>query len=266
LVKFFHTLGPPKDRVKEGVVISRQVCLMGAVTLFAAATVANAATIYTSDSNLADLTNGWSTFATFVSGYYADAPLPYTPTSTSLASGYRVVGNSSAPFVVAKFTAPVSTIRIFPSIDHLGASYDGYQYSIYGSNDGINYTELFDAISVLGSGEPFTLGVYVGTAPSRVNNVLTPGAGPGGTVGYVADFTFGQAYKFYAFGSSTATKLSGNLDQELSAIAVATDSTTPTPPTDPIPPTDPTAPEPATLLSGFLVLVLLGVSRARSRR
>ena len=79
---------------------------------------------------------------------------------------------------MATFSKAVSGLRVFPSIDHFGSAYDGYQYSIEGGNDGTTWTPLFDAQTVTGSGEPFTLGTFTRTAPFRVNNVLTPG-GPG---------------------------------------------------------------------------------------
>jgi hypothetical protein len=77
---------------------------------------------------------------------------------------------------------------------------------------------LFDATSVTGSGEPFTLGTFTGTAPLQVNNVLTPGANANGVVGYVADFSFGTAYKYYQFGASSFA-IAQNPDQELTAVA-----------------------------------------------
>ena len=80
-----------------------------------------------------------------------------------------------------------------------------------------------------GSGEPFTLGTFTGTAPTTVNNVLTPGAGPGGTVGYEALFDFGTAYKYYAFGASTEAINAGNADQEFSAVGSVAPSTVPEP-------------------------------------
>jgi hypothetical protein len=103
----------------------------------------------------------------------------------------------------------------FPNIDKFGSPYDGCQYQIPGSNDGTHWTMLFDAVTVNGSGWPFTLGTVMGTAPFAVNNVLTPGAGPGGTVGYEADFRSIESYRFYAFGASTAAINSGDADQEL---------------------------------------------------
>lgn len=192
--------------------------LVLAVTVALTLGVANATT-YTQDSNLSDFTNGLSNYATFTMDQIGDQSLPFTPNAASLAAGYRFIGNDLNPPVVAEFNAAVSNIVVFPNIDHLGSSFDGYQYTIYGSNDGVNYTLLFDALTVVGSGEPFQLGNYVGTAPYLVNNVITPGQGPGGTVGYEAYFSFGQAYKYYEFGASTVAVNSGNPDQELSAIA-----------------------------------------------
>ncbi len=125
----------------------------------------------------------------------------------------------------------MSKIVVFPNIDHFGSPYDGYQYQIYGSNnygsEFPTWTPLFDATSVNGAGEPFTLGTFTGTAPSSVNNVLTPGAGPGGTVGYIAQFQFGTAYKYYAFGASTVAFAQTNPDQELSAVGATSSFTTP---------------------------------------
>src|SRR5262249_30927004 len=114
---------------------------------------------------------------------------------------------------------PFASIVVFPNIDHFGASFDGYQYVIYCSNDGANWVKLFEPLTVAGSGEPFTIGTFAGTAPFSVNNVLTPGAGPGGTVGYEASFVFDTAYQYYAFGASTVAIAAGNADQELSAVA-----------------------------------------------
>ena len=181
---------------------------------------------YTSDPNIADQTAGVSAYATFSNYGAGDVGSPFTPTSAELASdGYRVysgggvTGLSGGNWILATFSSPVSSIRVFPNIDHFGASYDGYQYSIYGSDNGTSWTPLFDVLGVNGAGEPFTLGAYTGTAPTTVNNVLTPGAGPGGTVGYEATFAFGSAYSEYAFGASTFAGQSGNADQELSAVA-----------------------------------------------
>jgi hypothetical protein len=122
-----------------------------------------------------------------------------------------------------------SSIRVFPNIDHFGSAFDGYQYTIEGSNNGTTWTPLFDAFTVIGAGEPFTLGTFTGTPPSVVNNVLTPGAGPGGTVGNEADFSFGTAYTGYAFGASTEAINSGNADQELSGVGALSVAPVPAP-------------------------------------
>ena len=185
-----------------------------------AAAGAQASTIYTNNANVSSFTSN-VVFGTFIqdqSGDVGTTP-PYTPTATTVAAGLRVIGNDNSPRIVVEFATPVSTIVVFPNIDHFGSAYDGYQYTIFGSADNVTYTPLFDATTVTGSGEPFTLGSFTGTAPYLVNNVLTPGAGPGGTVGYEAYFSFSQAYKYYEFGASTVAINSGNSDQELSAVA-----------------------------------------------
>jgi hypothetical protein len=187
-------------------------------------TGAASATTYTSDPTLGDFASPSSNFATLSDFASGDVGSPYTPTFTTLSSGLRVYDGTLAGdlppnnWILATFSSPVSAIRVFPNIDHFGAAYDGFQYAIEGSNDLKTWTPLFDALSVSGAGEPFTLGGFTGTAPTNVNNVLTPGAGPGGTVGYIADFNFGTGYKYYAFGASTEAVGAGNTDQELSAV------------------------------------------------
>jgi hypothetical protein len=203
------------------------------LTGISALVIANTAqaTIYTSDANLSDFfVPNYATLSNFSGG---DTSSPYTPTNATLASGIRVFAGGSVTglspannWILATFVSPVSSIVVFPNIDHFGSAFDGYQYTIEGSNNGTTWTPLFDAITVNGAGEPFTLGSFIGTAPTRVNNVLTPGAGPNGTVGYIADFDFGTAYKVYAFGASSEAFTSGNIDQELSAVGAVPELST----------------------------------------
>jgi hypothetical protein len=209
------------------------------------------AQIYLSDPNIANFTPPSTTYATlsnYASTEGCTSP-SFTPTATELATpGCRVFGgtltgnglSTANNWIEATFSTPVSTIVVFPNIDHFGSAYDGYQYTIAGSTDGANWKVLFDATSVSACvsncnasvpSEPFTLGSFTGTAPLFVNNVLTPqspglDAGCSGTstpcaIGYIAFFDFGTAYKYYAFGASTVAagnNPSPNTDQELSAV------------------------------------------------
>jgi len=204
---------------------------------------------YTSDTNLANFTEPITVYATFSNFNSGDVSAPFTPNAITVAQGKRVYGGTLLAtcagctglpptvngqqnnWIEATFPSPVSTIVVFPNIDHFGAAYDGFQYSIAGSNDGTTWTVLYDATSVNGANEPFTLGTFTGTAPTTVNNVCpvasclqntgVPGSGPNGTVGYIARFTFATAYQYYAFGASTVAagnNPSPNTDQELSAV------------------------------------------------
>jgi hypothetical protein len=231
-------------------VLRCSIFTLGSALVFAS--LASASTVYTSDPSLNDFTSG-ITYGTFIAAPFGDlgGTVPYTPTTVTVDEGLRVYGGDSTDPLIVEFSSAVSSIRVFPNIDHFGANYDGYQYTILGSNDGVTFTPLFDALTVTGGGEPFTLGTFAGTAPLTVNNVLTPGGpGPsGGTVGYIADFTFSQAYKFYEFGATTIATAEGNTDQELTAVGT------------------PTVPEPGSVvLVGTSLLLLCAGLRSRRRK
>ena len=89
-----------------------------------------------------------------------------------------------------------------------GSPTDGYQYSIEGSNDLTSWTALYDTTGVTGTGEPYTIGSFTGTAPTNVDNVRT--SKKNHHVAYIADFTFGTSYKYYALGESTVAMLEGD--------------------------------------------------------
>jgi hypothetical protein len=162
------------------------------------------ATTYTSDSNLSNFTNGVVEYAVFTNCSSLWGDLGCTPASAdTIDDGKRIYGEGYNLPILAEFSSAADSIRVFSNIDHFGAAYDGYQYSILGSDDGVSYTLLFDALDVQGSGEPFTLGSFLGTAPDTVNNVLSGKLGPGGQTGYIADFKFRNAYRYFKFGVST---------------------------------------------------------------
>ena len=187
---------------------------------------AASATTYTSDSNLAHFVKGQ--FATFSDFNNGDVSAPFTPTAAGLlANGYRVWGGTLSAdgltghdnYILATFGSATANIEVIANIDHYGTAYDGYQYAVFGSNDGTHFTQLYDTLTVAGSGEPYTIGSYTGIAPYLVNNVLTPSVNnPQGTPGYEAFFNFGTAYKYYAFGASTEAMMAGNADQEFSGV------------------------------------------------
>jgi PEP-CTERM motif len=203
------------------------VCLVLAAVPFASATT------YTADANLGNFTSQVTSYATLSNFTAGDVSSPFTPTSSELmTTGARVYNggsltglSSSNNWILATFAAPTSSILVFANIDHLGAQYDGYQYTIYGSNDLSSWDFLFDAQTVANGSEPFVLGSFTGTAPTNVNNIVN---GPNG-VGYEANFSFGSGYKYYAFGASTIAFDQGNTDQELSAVGATSAASTPEP-------------------------------------
>jgi hypothetical protein len=198
-----------------------KIRILAAVAMSLSFAGAAHATTYSSDAVLAHFTAG-QTYATFTNYFAGDVPLgSYTPTNATLNervyAGGSVVGlDPGNNWILATFNAPTSQIRVFENEDHFGDAYDGYQYQIWGFN-GSGWDFLFDALTVNGAGEPFTLGNFNGTAPTNVNNVLSNG----GPVAYIADFSFGSAYSEYALGASTVAFAQGNADQEFSAIGTA---------------------------------------------
>jgi hypothetical protein len=82
---------------------------------------------YTNDNTLGDFTGG-VTYAIFTRADSAltEKPLPYTPTATDVAAGSRILGFGDNPPIELMFPSPVSKIRVFPNMDHLGDAYDGY--------------------------------------------------------------------------------------------------------------------------------------------
>lgn len=179
------------------------------------------AVTYTSNTNLSAFTSGVSEYATFTNCGSLSGDLGCAaPSITTIDFGQRVYGNNLSPAIFTEFSSATNSIRVFANMDHLGSPYDGYQYTIFGSNDGSSYTGLFDALTVDGSGEPFTLGTFTGTAPTTVNNIVVGTGGGQGITGYIADFTFSTAYKYYMFGASTVAINQGNADQELSAVGM----------------------------------------------
>jgi hypothetical protein len=231
------------------------------------------ATVYALDPNLSDFTATVSSYGTFINGQLSgggnlSGSSTYTPTNTLLLGlNYsRVVGGGlggNLPVVVQFGVAgQTSTIVVFDNIDHLGRSWDVFQYHIWGSNDNTTYFDLFDPISVHEADNPganaaFTLNAYTGTAPTLLNNTVTPGLGSiVGNIGYEEYFTFSSPYAYFKFLPSTLTLTAptGENELELSAVGIGVPSQTIL---------NTVAPEPAefTLLGGGLLV--LAFSRRR---
>jgi hypothetical protein len=184
-----------------------------------------ASTIYSQDPTLSDFTDTVSSYATFSTGYQPT-------TAILLAANYpRVIGTTSSPLNVS-FPNPTADIIAFDNIDHPGFAWDVFQYQILGSTDGVTYTLLFDPQTVNEANDPgvnaaFTLNAFTGTAPTLLNNTITPGLGSSaGNIGYEEYFSFSSSYSHFRFAPSTLTLTTGENETELSAVGIGTPSPT----------------------------------------
>jgi hypothetical protein len=216
---------------------------LGAIALMGAATSAQAI-VYTQDTTLNDFTPGTPDFATFSDFKNGGAVVlpPFTPSDSTLHAGDRFYdGTYSQPgpgglptndWMLASFSDPEASIRVFANIDHPTVLADVFQWQIWGCSGigcgtgGGIWTDLFDpkTANVVAGKDELGTGIGLGNV-SRVNNTLFvgPGVGPAGTVGYVTDLTFSKAYQLFAFGGSDlamlASQTSGfNARQEISAV------------------------------------------------
>ncbi len=233
-----------------------------ACLLATGASSSQAATVYSQDSNLSDFTSTVSSYGTFIKSLSGN--ISYTPTDAILlAANYaRIVGNDASP-VDVQFGSATSTIVVFDNIDHLGNSWDVFQYEILGSNDGTSYTSLFNPHTVNEPDQPhvnaaFTLDQFTGTAPTLLNNSLTPGLGSAeGNIGYEEYFQFSTSYSYYRFTPSALTLYGGENELELSAVGIAVPSQT-------ILDTSSGTPEPASFLFAATGLAALAARRRRA--
>jgi hypothetical protein len=200
----------------------RGVLLLACVGLGSIAGVANA-TVYTQDANLKDFELG--TYATFSNFRSSKIASPFTPTNATLEAGtYLLTAKKLAGlstdrgWLLATFATATDAVRIYPNSDQFGSPTDGYQYTIEGSNNLTSWTALYDTTGVTGSGEPYTIGSHTGTAPTSVNNVRT--STKNHHVAYIADFTFGTAYKYYALGASTVVMTEGDASEPISRVTL----------------------------------------------
>lgn len=180
------------------------------------------------------------------------------------ASNYpREIGDTAIPLNVS-FTVPTANIVVFDNIDHPGYAWDVFHYKIFGSTDNVTFTELFNPISVNEPNVPntnatFTLASFTGTAPTLLNNTITPGLGSSvGDIGYEEYFTFSNIYQYYRFAPSTLTLTTGENETELSAVGIGVPSV---PILDTVPTADTIVPEPASFLLVGLTGLLFTVRR-----
>lgn len=146
---------------------------------------------------------------------------------------------------------PYDSIRLYTHQDHYSGGpitdnftgQDVMEYSVWGSDDGDNFTLLSDVIAMdlLGGGAGLPTYTFNGTAPSVV---YRGGSAEFGVVNaYTREYVFGQAYRYYGIRTSqislTIPGGGTDADPELDAVGAFNIGTRP--------PGTPGVPEPSTL-------------------
>src|ERR1700730_8519286 len=110
------------------------VCLLLLCALLVSGNMTLAQTAYTNDTNIADFTANIGSYATLTNFNSSDGCVDtssFTPTASELATrpcrvyilgtGNPVTGLPAGNWILATFSSPVSTVVVFPNIDHLGS-------------------------------------------------------------------------------------------------------------------------------------------------
>lgn len=155
--------------------------------------------------------------------------------ATDLAAG---VANRSSPtfaMMIWDMGAKYDSLRLYTHQDHYNGGpitdnfvgQDVMEYSIWGSNDGDNFSLLSDvtAFDLTGGGPGLPTYTFVGTEPSVV---YRGGSDEFGTLNaYTREYVFGTGYQYYGIRASTVTIVGNDADPELDAIAAFNIATRP---------------------------------------
>jgi len=138
------------------------------------------------------------------------------------------IARSDAGFAMLVWDMGVAmnTMRLYTHQDHYNGgpittdfvAQDVMEYSVWGSNDNINFVLLSDvtAFDITGGGAGKPTYTFEGTEPSFV---YRGGSSEFGAVNaYTRDYTFGDDYRYYGVRSSLVSLLARDADPEIDAV------------------------------------------------
>lgn len=187
--------------------------------------------------------------------YIYDRGYPGFPAGTSIARG-----SNGFAMMVWDMGVAMNTMRLYTHQDHYNGgpitdaftAQDVMEYSVWGSNDNVNFFMLSDvtAFDLTGGGVGKPTYTFEGAEPSFV---YRGGSAEFGVINaYTRDYTFADNFRYYGIRSSLISVRASDADPEIDAIVG-----------NPGPIRD--VPEPGVLTLFGLGLAALGLIRRRSR-
>lgn len=179
--------------------------------------------------------------------------------AADLADGVANRGDTGFAMMIWDMGEKFDSLRLYTHQDHYSGgpittdfvAQDVMEYSVWGSNDGDNFSLLSDvtAFDLTGGGVGLPTYSFNGTAPSVV---YRGGSTELGAVNaYAREYVFGSAYQYYGIRSSSVTIAASDADPEIDAIAAFNINTRP--------PGTPGTP-PSGVPDGGTTAILLGLS------
>jgi hypothetical protein len=147
--------------------------------------------------------------------------------AADLADGIANRGDPNFAMLIWDMGTAFDSMRLYTHQDHYNGgpitdpfvAQDVMEYSVWGSNNGDNFTLLSDvtAFNINGGGLGLPTYTFNGAAPSIV---YRGGSAEFGALNaYTREYVFGSAYRYYGIRTSTVSLAADDADPEIDAIA-----------------------------------------------
>ena len=135
-------------------------------------------------------------------------------------------GSAGFAMLVWDMGIAMNTMRLYTHQDHYNGgpittpfvAQDVMEYSVWGSNDNLNFVLLSDvtAFDIIGDGAGKPTYTFEGTEPSFIYRGGSPEFGA--VNAYTRDYTFGDDYRYYGVRSSLVSVRASDADPEIDAV------------------------------------------------